>query len=145
MKSFDRLLALAQKLRGPEGCPWDQKQTLNSLMLKLGEECEEIQLALKKKDHENLKEEFGDTLFVLIMMLRIAQEQKLFTFSQVCQRIERKIISRHSWVFGAHQGKITTVSEIKKQWVRNKQLEKQRKAQRQAAPGDKGKKRAKFE
>lgn len=128
MKSFTQLVALARKLRSPTGCPWDKEQTLESLMPKLGEECEEINLAIQKKDAQNLSEELGDTLFVLIMLIQIAQEKKLLTFGQVLRKIKQKIISRHSWVFGRHRGKITEVAEIKKQWHENKKREKRRKA-----------------
>jgi tetrapyrrole methylase family protein / MazG family protein len=118
--SFHSLIKLAQKLRSPTGCPWDRKQTISSLTPKLVEECAEVLAAIEKNDYENLSEELGDLLFNIIMIAEIAREKKFFTITKVLQKVERKIIARHSWVFGADRGKIKTAEQALEKWKENK-------------------------
>lgn len=122
MTTFDTLIELAKKLRAPGGCPWDRKQTIESLMKCIEEEADEVLDAIKKKDHPNLKEELGDLLFSMIMVMNIAEEKKYFTHSEVLAAIEHKVISRHTWVFG--DDKAATAEEALKLWKRNKKKEK---------------------
>lgn len=122
MTTFDTLIELAKKLRAPGGCPWDQKQTIESLMKCIEEEADEVKEAIKKKDHPNLREELGDLLFSMIMVMNIAEEEEHFTHEDVLKAIEEKIISRHTWVFGSD--KAATAEEALKLWKRNKKREK---------------------
>ena|SRR3989338_4655507 len=122
MTTFDSLIALAKKLRAPGGCPWDRKQTIKSLMKCMEEETDEVLAAIKKKDHTNLKEELGDLLFSMLMVMNIAEEKKYFTHGNVFDAIEHKIISRHTWVFG--EDKAATAEDALKLWRKNKKKEK---------------------
>lgn len=122
MTTFSTLVKLAKRLRAPGGCPWDQKQTIESLMKCIEEEADEVKEAIKKKDHPNLKEELGDLLFSMIMVMNIAEEGEHFTAHDVMKAIEEKIRSRHTWVFGSD--KAATAEEALALWRRNKQKEK---------------------
>lgn len=120
MKQFQKLLNLAKKLRSPTGCPWDRKQTILSLAKHIEEESDEVLAAIKKGDDSNLEEELGDLLFNIIMITTIAAEQKKFRMSGVLQKIERKIVARHSWVFGPDRKKVKTAADALRLWKKNK-------------------------
>ncbi len=98
---MNRLLELAKTLRDPEnGCPWDQVQTFDSYKKCLVEETEEVIAAIEAKDFDNLKEEIGDTLFNLIFLVNLAEEQNLFTLDSVISDAHQKLVERHPHVFG---------------------------------------------
>lgn len=115
---FIQLKKLAEKLRGKNGCPWDKKQTIKSMLENIIGEAEEVKEAIEKEDYENLKEELGDLLFNIVMIAQIAEEKKLFTISEVLRDIEKKILDRHTWVFGKDKAK--TADEALALWKRNK-------------------------
>ncbi len=98
--NFPDLVALMVKLRGPDGCPWDLKQTPESLKPFLVEECYEVIDALDEGSPEKVKEELGDLLFQIIFHARIAEEQHQFTISDVIAGIYEKMVRRHPHVFG---------------------------------------------
>lgn len=120
MKTFDRLIALARRLRSVTGCPWDRKQTLASLAVYLTEEVEEARTAMRQRDHENLAEELGDLLFNIVMMTQIASEKKFFRMTDVLRGVERKMRARHSWVFGEDRKKVKTANDALRLWRQNK-------------------------
>ncbi|MCF7846333.1 MAG: hypothetical protein K9L85_03780 [Candidatus Peribacteraceae bacterium] len=120
MKRFQKLLKLAKKLRSPTGCPWDRKQTIRSLAESLEEEADEALAAIKKNDLANLEEELGDLIFNIIMITQIASEQNKFKMDGVLRKIERKIITRHSWVFGPDRKKVKTAADALQLWKENK-------------------------
>jgi len=126
MRKFKRLTKIAKKLRSPTGCPWDRAQKLEDMPEKLREEIEEVIQAIEKNDSENLQEEIGDILFVLILTAQIAEEEGKLTMKDVLKGIEEKIISRHTWVFG--KDKVKTPEEALAQWKKNKEVEKAKKA-----------------
>lgn len=120
--TFEDLLKLAEILRSENGCPWDRKQTIASMVEHLDEEAKEVQQAIDKQDHKNLEEELGDLLFQIIMIAQIAKEEGKFDIHDSLARIEHKIRSRHTWVFG--EDKATTPEEALALWQRNKAQEK---------------------
>lgn len=126
--TFQNLLKIAAKLRSPDGCPWDRQQTIASLQKDFAEEAQEMNSAIAKKDYQNLQEEIGDVLFNLILMVQIAEEEKLFTIKEVLQDIEKKIIERHTWVFGDDKGKVKTAEDAIKLWKKNKLQQKNQKS-----------------
>ncbi len=87
-------------LRGPHGCPWDQKQTPQSLRDSLLEEAAEVLDALDRDDPDDLREELGDLLLNILMQTQMATEDGLFTLSDVVGDIYAKIIRRHPHVWG---------------------------------------------
>jgi tetrapyrrole methylase family protein / MazG family protein len=121
-KTFENLVKLAEKLRSDTGCPWDKKQTIASMLKCVDEEVEEVRQAIENGDHHNLKEELGDVLFQIVMISQIAKEQGYFEIEDVLEGIDKKIRSRHTWVFGKDKAK--TPEEALEMWQRNKKREK---------------------
>lgn len=100
MYSFDDLMGIVATLRSENGCPWDRKQTHESLKPCLESECREVVEAIDKKDMENLCEELGDVLLNVVLQCRIAEENGEFTMADVIDGVSRKMIRRHPFVFG---------------------------------------------
>jgi MazG family protein len=121
---FENLFKTIQKLRGPQGCPWDKKQTPASLQKYLREEVEELLQAIDKNDTENIREEIGDVLYILIMLAEIHAEDHLFTFNDSIVEIDTKLIRRHPHVFEGKE--IHSDEELRLQWEKIKKEEKQR-------------------
>lgn len=116
---FSRLLQLARKLRDPDrGCPWDREQTLKTSVGYILEEAGELQEAVQKGDGANTTEELGDLLFCLALFSVIAEEGKDFKIDKVIEKIEEKIVRRHTWVFG--DDKAETAEEALLLWKKNK-------------------------
>lgn len=127
-KTFKDLCDLASKLRSETGCPWDKKQTIKSMLKCMEEEVDEVSQAIKKGDHENLREELGDVLFQIVMIAQIAKENGYFKVDDVIKDIDKKIRSRHTWVFGKE--KAHTAEEALEMWRKNKEKEKAKKAKK---------------
>ncbi len=98
--TFADLVETFAILRGPNGCPWDRKQTHESLIKNLREESEELIDAIEKKDAENMKEELGDVLLQVLFHAQLAKEEGLFDISDVIQGLYDKLHYRHPHVFG---------------------------------------------
>ncbi len=98
--NFADLVETFAVLRGPNGCPWDKKQTHESLIKNLREETEELIAAIEKKDPENMQEELGDVLLQVLMHAQIAKEEGLFSIDNVIQGLYDKLHFRHPHVFG---------------------------------------------
>lgn len=97
---FNDLIEIINILRSPGGCPWDIKQTHESLKECLLEESGEVIEAIDNKDDENLCEELGDLLLQVVMHAQIAAEEGRFTIADVVQGVSDKMIRRHPHVFG---------------------------------------------
>ena len=123
---FDQFCNIIEKLRAPDGCPWDRKQTAESLKKSLLEECNEALEAIDKKDDENLCEELGDVLLVVGMIARIKEEEGKFNISDVFSGVNDKLIRRHPHVFG--DAKASSPEEVLKLWNQVKEAEKKKKA-----------------
>jgi MazG family protein len=101
MKSFDKLVKVMRKLRSPKGgCPWDRKQTHETLLKYLFEETEELKQSIQKKDIPNMEEELGDVLFQVLFHAQLASEKKHFNMETVIKTLTRKLMLRHPHVFG---------------------------------------------
>lgn len=100
MNNFADLVETFAILRGPNGCPWDKKQTHESLIKNLREESEELIAAIEKKDAENMKEELGDVLLQVLFHAQLAKEEGLFSIDDVIQALYDKLHYRHPHVFG---------------------------------------------
>jgi tetrapyrrole methylase family protein/MazG family protein len=121
-KEFNKLVKIIEKLRAPDGCPWDREQTLYSLRDQLIEETFELVEAIDNKDIENIKEELGDLLLHVIMHSVIAAEDNLFTLTDVMKTISEKLIRRHPHVFGGE--KTDSVDDVLVNWEKIKSKEK---------------------
>ena len=123
--NFDELVSILDRLREPGGCPWDIEQTWESYEKCLQEELDEVIVAMRNRDAENLKEEVGDMLFNLLFVARLAKEEGWFTIEDSITNIKEKIIRRHPHVFGDVE--VADTAEVLENWARIKREEKQEK------------------
>lgn len=120
---IEQLEQIMAKLRDPEnGCPWDRKQTFDSVVPHTIEETYEVVDAIHKQDWSNLKEELGDLLFQVIFYSQMAKEQGLFDFSQVVETVNEKLTRRHPHVFAEQV--FTDEAELNANWEAEKIKEK---------------------
>ena len=98
--SAEGLLAILRRLRAPDGCPWDRKQTRQSLVRHLDGECAELIDAIMREDVPNIREELGDVLMNLLFQAVVAEERGEFTLTDVWREINAKMVRRHAHVFG---------------------------------------------
>lgn len=124
MKTFDDLKNIVKKLRSPEGCPWDRKQTHDSLLPFLFEESNEVADTIINKDYNHLKEELGDILLHIVLHSTIAEENSNFTIDNVINDISEKLIRRHPHVFG--DKKAETADEVNEIWENVKKEEREK-------------------
>jgi MazG family protein len=96
---LQNLLDTIDILRGEQGCPWDRKQTCASMREYLQSECDELQTAINNEDHDNICEELGDVLYILIMIAAINKDLGKFALQDVLEAINAKLIRRHPHVF----------------------------------------------
>ena len=104
MESFDRLVEIMAKPRGPEGCPWDREQTHQSLRRYLLEETYEALEQLDRGDLDHLADELGDLLLQIVFHAQLGAEAGRFDIDDVCGRICEKMVRRHPHVFGQTAG-----------------------------------------
>ena len=119
---LSQLAELMAKLRGPDGCPWDRKQTPESLKPFLIEECYEVVDALDEGAPDKVKEELGDLLFQIVFHSRIAEEKGEFTLREVIAGNIEKMTRRHPHVFG--EERLSTSKEVLANWEEIKKKEK---------------------
>ncbi len=117
--SFQTLKAIVAKLRGPDGCPWDKKQTHTSLKPYLIEESYEVLQALEDGPPQELCEELGDLLLQIMLHSQIASESGQFQIGDVVKGISQKLVHRHPHVFGSQ--KVDDVAEVELNWETLKQ------------------------
>lgn len=121
MTDLKKLIDIMSALRGDKGCPWDKEQTRDSLKPFLLEETYEVLEALDEGDSEKIKEELGDLLFQIVFHCQIAKERNEFDISDVIDEVSRKMLNRHSHVFG--KAKYKNKEELRKQWDEEKKRE----------------------
>ncbi len=123
-KSLSDLVEIMQKLRSPEGCPWDRMQTAESLLPHLKEELNELENAVLKENIDNIVEELGDILMLLVLETQIASEDELFDIRDVMDGIVKKMIFRHPHVFSNEP--VNGIEQANLIWERKKIEEKLR-------------------
>jgi tetrapyrrole methylase family protein/MazG family protein len=121
--NFAVLKEIIAKLRSPEGCPWDRKQTHASLRPYLIEECYEVLQALEKGTPQKLCEELGDLLLQIMLHAQIAAEAEQFDIDDVVRGISGKLVHRHPHVFGGR--KVQDAGEVELNWQALKQEERE--------------------
>ncbi|NOZ71519.1 MAG: MazG family protein [Chloroflexi bacterium] len=130
--SYDALQEIIAHLRAPEGCPWDRKQTHESLRPYLLEETYEVLEALDEGDREALAEELGDLLIQVALHVQIATEENEFQLKDVISHVVEKLIRRHPHVFA--DVKVQDDAEVIRNWEAIKQAErKQAQAEHQSS------------
>ncbi len=105
-----------------ESCPWDRKQTIQSLRNLTIEETYELADAILSEDFNGIKEELGDLLLHILFYAKIANEQDKFTLESVLEGISEKLIFRHPHIYG--DVKVKDEEEVKRNWEKLKQKEK---------------------
>ena len=112
LKAFERLLIVMDELR--EQCPWDKKQTMESLRHLTIEEVYELGDAILDKDLDEVKKELGDVLLHIVFYSRIASETNDFDIANVCHSICDKLIERHPHIYG--DVKVDNEEDVKRNW-----------------------------
>ncbi len=120
LKAFQRLLDVMDELRLK--CPWDKKQTFESLRANTIEETYELCDAIMKKDMKEIRKELGDVLLHIVFYSKIASETEEFDIADVCNSLCDKLIFRHPHVFG--EGAAKTAGEVEQTWEQIKRKEK---------------------
>lgn len=123
LEAFDRLLEIMDELR--EKCPWDKKQTLESLRTLTIEETYEMADAILKNDLQELKKELGDLMLHIVFYAKIGSEKNAFDITDVINGINEKLIRRHPHVFGNVD--VQDSKEVEENWEQIKMQEKDRK------------------
>lgn len=119
---LDRLLDILERLRSPEGCPWDRAQTRGDIAAYLMDEACEVIDAIHEGSSDDLKEELGDLLFQILFLARMAEEDGLYDVGDVMAAIAEKMIRRHPHVFGTVSA--NTIEDIRENWEAIKRREK---------------------
>ncbi len=120
LAAFDRLLTIMDELR--ENCPWDKKQTLESLRHLTIEETYELSDAIVEGDMDEIKKELGDLMLHNIFYARIAQEKKSFDVADVLNGVAEKLINRHPHIYGDME--VDDEETVKQNWEKIKLKEK---------------------
>ena len=120
MEAFGRLLDIMDELRVK--CPWDKKQTNESLRTNTIEETYELCEALMREDNVNIKKELGDLLLHIVFYAKIGEEKEAFDIKDVCDALCEKLIYRHPHVFGTVEAE--TAGKVEQNWEQLKLKEK---------------------
>jgi len=114
--AFLRLVRIMDELR--EQCPWDKKQTIQTLRSLTIEELYELADSISEEDWDGIKEELGDLLLHILFYARIGKEKQKFTLQQVIEGISQKLIDRHPHIYG--EVKVKDEEEVKQNWEKLK-------------------------
>jgi tetrapyrrole methylase family protein/MazG family protein len=114
LSQFSALVDIIARLRAPDGCPWDRKQTHASLRENLLAECYEVLEALDERDSAKLSDELGDLLMQIVLHAQIASEAGEFRLGEVIANINTKLIHRHPHIFGTK--KVRDAEEVALNW-----------------------------
>ncbi len=128
MDYLKRLEKLMSRLRSRKGCPWDKRQTHQSLKPYLLEEAHETMDAIDSGDPESLREELGDLLLQVVFHAQLAREKGRFNLQDVAKTIGDKLVRRHPHVFG--RGASRRIVDINRKW---EELKRQEKPERKSA------------
>ena len=124
-EEFTRLIDIVATLRGPDGCPWDREQTIDSLKPFVLEETYEVLEAIDRHDHTELCEEIGDFVFEAVFLARLESEAGHFDIADSLQIVADKLVRRHPHVFARDAGEPTldSVGQVRTRWEEIKALE----------------------
>ena len=120
-RALMRLEQLVARLRGPDGCPWDRRQTPRTMAIYLIEETYELVEAILGGAADDVCEELGDVLFHLVFIAAVYQDQGRFSLEHALAGIEAKMIHRHPHVFA--DARVGSTAEVKTRWEELKQKE----------------------
>ena len=121
--AFQALVDIMARLRGPQGCPWDREQTLESLRGFLLEETHEVLDAIDRGDTAALRGEIGDLIFEGVFLAQIAADEGHFTVADSLEAITAKLVRRHPHIFDPTGRPLDTPGEVHQQWEQIKAKE----------------------
>lgn len=133
MKEFDELVGVVDRLLGPDGCPWDRKQTMKSIRSDVLEEVCELIEAIDLEDNHHIQEELGDLFFNVVFLSRLAEKEQRTKMEACLHDIAQKLIRRHPHVWG--DAKINSADEVLNQWEKIKKSEKGKESRTSALDG----------
>ncbi len=120
--AIEEILRIIERLRSETGCPWDRKQTPETIQTYLVEESHEAAAAVRARKVEEAAEELGDVLFMALFLVYLYEQRGDFSLEDVCRRISEKMIRRHPHVFG--ETSVSSAEEVKDNWEKIKAAEK---------------------
>ena len=127
MKNMNKLLDIMAALRHPQtGCPWDIKQTFETIVPYTLEEAYEVADSIERGHMEELKDELGDLMFQVVFYAQMAKEQGLFEFDDILQAINDKLVRRHPHVFAGEENR--DEKSLNDAWEQSKAGERDQKA-----------------
>jgi nucleoside triphosphate diphosphatase len=116
--AFSRLIDIMATLRGPDGCPWDREQTIDTLKPFVLEETYEVLDAIDRHDHDALAEELGDFVFEAVFLAQLEAEAGRFTIADSVEAVADKLVRRHPHVFkrGDGEAALETAGQVRTRW-----------------------------
>lgn len=133
MDEFQSLVKTIKDLLGPNGCPWDRKQTLLSMRADLIEEAYEVVEAIDLNNNRDIEEELGDLFFNVVFLCELAEKEKQILMENVLKQISSKLIRRHPHVFG--EVKVQNAEEVLIHWEKIKRSEEGKQHRKSALDG----------
>jgi MazG family protein len=130
--AIEQILRIIERLLSETGCPWDRKQTPETVQTYLVEEAHEAAAAVRAGKVEEAAEELGDVLFMTFFLVHLYERRGDFGLEEVCRRISEKMIRRHPHVFG--KTNVSSSEEVKDNWEKIKAAEKRESGKTQAEP-----------
>ena len=127
LDGLTRLLAIVDRLRAPDGCPWDRAQTLESMAPQLLEEAYEVVDAIRDPDPRAVSGELGDLMMNVFLMARIGEDAETFSLRDVAETVADKLVRRHPHVFAGQEA--GTEAEALRRWESIKQEEREESGQ----------------
>jgi len=121
--AFQTLVDIMARLRGPQGCPWDREQTLESLRAFLLEEAHEVLDAIDRGDSDALRGEIGDLIFEGVFLAQVCADAGRFTVADSLRAINAKLIRRHPHIFDPEGRPLDTPGQVHQQWEQIKARE----------------------
>src|SRR5713226_2809317 len=117
-REFTRLIEIMATLRGPDGCPWDREQTIDTLKPFVLEETYEVLEAIDRHDHAALSEELGDFVFEAVFLAQLEYEEGHFTIADSLQSVADKLVRRHPHVFkrGDGEAALDSAGQVRARW-----------------------------
>ncbi len=120
-KKFEALVQIMARLRAPDGCPWDRKQSYQTIAPHTLEETYEVLQTIDREDYGALSEELGDLLLQVLFYAQIGSEEERFSIDDVIDAISAKLVHRHPHVFGDE--KVTSSQDVVERWEELKKAE----------------------
>ncbi len=114
IRRLEELVDVVERLRSPQGCPWDREQTHTTLRSAMLEEAYEVLEAVDQGSMVKLREELGDVLLQVVMQARIAEESGAFDLGMVADSVRQKLVRRHPHVFG--DVAVSGADEVVRNW-----------------------------